>query len=67
MVCMGFWAFFFIKETKGATLEDMEHIFGAAAPMDVKMINDPEDIPPSEKKDIMQTIYIERSPTPEPR
>lgn len=59
-------AFFFIKETKGATLEDMEGIFGAATPMDVKSFDDPEDIR-SDKKDMSQTICIERSPSPERR
>ena len=29
MICMGVWAYFFIPETKGKTLEDMERIFGA--------------------------------------
>ncbi|CAP92365.1 hypothetical protein E8E15_009136 [Penicillium rubens] len=29
MVCMGFWAWWFIPETKGKSLEEMEELFGA--------------------------------------
>lgn len=29
MVAMGFWAWFFIPETKGKTLEEMDALFGA--------------------------------------
>lgn len=28
MIVFGAWAYFFIPETKGKTLEDMDHIFG---------------------------------------
>lgn len=30
MIIMGFWAFFFIPETKGLTLEDMDHLFSGS-------------------------------------
>lgn len=29
MIAMGFWSWFFIPETKGKTLEEMDALFGA--------------------------------------
>jgi sugar porter (SP) family MFS transporter len=41
-MAMGVWAFFFIKETKGKTLEDMDILFGAVdaqqRAMDIEMV-----------------------------
>ena len=38
MIVMGIWAYFFIPETKGKTLEEMEALFGApiAQVLDIK-------------------------------
>ncbi|KAK6516514.1 hypothetical protein TWF506_006421 [Arthrobotrys conoides] len=35
MVCMGIWAWWFVPETKGKSLEEMEGIFGAAKSQDL--------------------------------
>jgi hypothetical protein len=41
-IAMGVWVFFFIKETKGKTLEDMDVLFGAVdaqqRAMDIEMV-----------------------------
>jgi hypothetical protein len=39
MIVFGAWAYFFIPETKGKTLEDMDHIFGVPS---IEVKNDRE-------------------------
>ncbi|KAL7276701.1 hypothetical protein RUND412_000282 [Rhizina undulata] len=47
MICMGIWAFFFVPETKGCSLEDMDRIFGAAHPTS----DDPENVVEKEEEE----------------
>ncbi|SMY28530.1 unnamed protein product [Zymoseptoria tritici ST99CH_1A5] len=73
MVAMGFWAYFFVPETKGKTLEEMEPIFGAASALDAKSFDDPEDGSGSPTREVREdklgfvVEHRERSRTPEPR
>ncbi|KAM3423967.1 hypothetical protein BST61_g1360 [Cercospora zeina] len=50
MVCMGFWAYLFVPETKGKTLEDMEPIFGALPPLNTKALEEEGDAPDSPRE-----------------
>ncbi|KAF2161116.1 hypothetical protein M409DRAFT_69970 [Zasmidium cellare ATCC 36951] len=77
MVAMGLWAYFFVPETKGKTLEDMEPIFGAPNALDTSSKlggdEDPEGASHIEKKFGEKVTYIEstrersRTRTPEPQ
>ncbi|KAK5687927.1 hypothetical protein LTR17_026643 [Elasticomyces elasticus] len=61
MVCMGFWAWWCVPETKGKTLEDMEPLFGATSALDVKLAEDVESGTQTsyELKEKSQVVYRE--------
>ncbi|PPJ58330.1 hypothetical protein CBER1_04489 [Cercospora berteroae] len=54
MVCMGVWAWLFVPETKGKTLEDMEPIFGALPPLNTKALEEEGDSPDSPTREISE-------------
>ncbi|KAF2758324.1 sugar transporter [Pseudovirgaria hyperparasitica] len=63
MVLMGFWAWFFVPETKGKTLEDMEVIFGAR---DASCHLDDADDVEGAKQGKGGVLYIEKAVSPGP-
>jgi hypothetical protein len=57
MICLGFWSWYFVPETKGKTLEEMEALFGAPTLVDHELGSVPSD----EKTEVIVTAsHVEK-------